>query len=41
MAWFFYYSAIKEWNLAIYNNMDGPRGYDAKWNQSDRERQIP
>ena len=31
----------KEWNLAIYNNMDGPRGYYAKWNMSDRERQIP
>ena len=26
-----YYSAIKkEWNLAIYNNMDEPRGYYAK-----------
>ena len=30
----------KEWNLAIYNNMDGPREYYAKWNKSDRERQI-
>ena len=29
----------KEWNLAIYNNMDGPREYYAKWNKSDRERQ--
>ena len=37
-----YYSAIKkEGNLAIYNNMDGPRGYYAKWNKSDKERQIP
>ena len=34
------YSAIKKWNLAICNNMDGPRGYYAKWNTSDRERQI-
>ena len=25
---------------AIGNNMDGPRGYNAKWNKSDRERQI-
>ena len=24
----------KEWNLAICNNMDGTRGYNAKWNQS-------
>ena len=30
----------KEWNFAIYNNMDGPGGYYAKWNKSDRERQI-
>ena len=37
-----YDSAInKEWNLAICNNMDGPRGYDAEWNKSDRERQMP
>ena len=31
----------KEWKFAICNNMDGPRGYYAKWNKSDRERQIP
>ena len=30
----------KEWNLAIYNNMYRPTGYYAKWNKSDRERQI-
>ena len=30
----------KEWNLAICNNMDGPRDYHDKWNKSDRERQI-
>ena len=36
-----YYLAIKkEWNLAIRSNMDGPRGYYAKWNKSDRESQI-
>ena len=31
----------KEWNLAICNIMDGSRGYDAKWNNSSRERSIP
>ena len=31
----------KEWNLAIWDNMDGPREYYAKWNKSDRERQTP
>ena len=36
-----YYSAIKEWDLAICNNMDGPRGYHAEWNKSDRERRTP
>ena len=30
----------KEWNLAICNNMDGQGGYYAKWNKSDREKQI-
>ena len=34
------HSHKKEWNLAIYNNMDGLGGYYAKWNKSDRERQI-
>ena len=27
-------------NLATCNNMDTPRGYNAKWNNSVRERQI-
>ena len=31
----------KEWNLAIFDNMDGLRGYYAKWNKSNREKQIP
>ena len=31
----------KEWNLAVCDQLDGPRGYYAKWNKSDRERQIP
>ena len=30
----------KEWNLAIHDYMDGPRGYYTTWNKSDRERQI-
>ena len=32
-----YYSAIKK-NVAVCNNMDGPRGHYAKWNNSVRER---
>ena len=31
----------KEWDLAICNSIDGPRGHYAKWNKSDRERQTP
>ena len=30
----------KEWNSAICNNVDGPRGYYVQWNKSDRERHI-
>ena len=30
----------KIWNLAIFNNMDGPIGHYAKWNKSDREIQT-
>ena len=30
----------KEWNVAICDNMNEPRGYYAKWNKSDRERQT-
>ena len=37
-----YYSAVKkEWNNAIWSNMDGPRDYHTKWSKSERERQIP
>ena len=32
------FSYKREWNLAIYKNM---KGTYAKWNKSDRERQIP
>ena len=35
------YTYIEEWNLAICKNMDGLWGHCAKWNKSDRERQIP
>ena len=30
----------KERYLAIYDSIDGPLGYHAKWNKSDRERPI-
>ena len=30
----------KEWNLAIYNNMEWPWGHYAKWSKSERERHI-
>ena len=37
-----YYSVIKkEWGLAICNSMDGAREYNAEWNKSVRERQVP
>ena len=36
-----YHLAIKkEWNLAVCNNVDGPWGQCARWNKSDKERQI-
>ena len=28
----------KEWNLVIYINMDGPRGYYVKWNKSEKDK---
>ena len=30
----------KEWNNATCSNMDGPRDYQTKWSNSDREKQI-
>ena len=36
-----YYSAIKNNEILPLANMDGPRGYYAQWNNSDRERQMP
>ena len=35
-----YYSAMKEWNIAICSNTDGPRGNHTKWSKSERVRQI-
>ena len=35
------YSAIrKEWNFSTSKNMEEPRGYYAKWNNADEDRQI-
>ena len=31
----------KEWNNAIYSNMDEIRDYHTNWSKSKRERQIP
>ena len=28
----------KEWNNAIFNNMDGPRDYHTKWSKSDKDK---
>ena len=28
----------KGWKLAICGNMDGPRGYSAKWNKSEKDK---
>ena len=33
-------TTTKEWNSAVCDNMDGPWGYYAKWNRSDREKLI-
>ena len=34
------FSHKKEWNFTFCNNMDGPRGYHAKWNESDKEKHM-
>ena len=31
----------KEWNNVICSNIDGTRDFHTKWNNSERERQIP
>lgn len=33
-------SHIKEWNLVIWGNMDGPGGHYTEWNEPDTEGQI-
>ena len=35
-----YYSVIKKWNFVIPSTMGGPGGHYAKWNKSDRGRQL-
>ena len=30
----------KDWNIAIWDNMDGPRDYHSKWCKPDRQRQV-
>ena len=32
------FSHKKEWNNAIYNNMDGPRDNHAKWSKSEKNK---
>ena len=31
-------SHIREWNNAIYSNMDGPRDYHTEWSKSDKDK---
>ena len=33
-----YYSAIKKWKCAIFNNMDGLGGHYAKWNKTEKDK---
>ena len=33
-----YYLAITKKDLAIWDNMDGPRRYYAKWNKSEKDK---
>ena len=35
-----YYSAIKEWNIAICSIMDTPREYNTKWNKSELKQTL-
>ena len=30
----------KEWNIAICNNIDGPREYHTKWSKSEKDKYI-
>ena len=33
-------SHIKEWNIAIFSNMDGPRDYHTKWSKLEKDKYI-
>ena len=33
-----YFSAIQEWNNAIYSHMEGPRDYHTEWSKSDKDK---
>ena len=33
-----YYSAIKKWKRAIFNNIDGLGGHYAKWNKTEKDK---
>ena len=35
---YYYFSHEKEGNSVIYDNMDGPGGYYAKWSKSDKDK---
>ena len=30
----------KEWNIAIYGNMDGPRDYHTEWSQTEKDKYM-
>ena len=35
---YIYIYVIKKWNLAVCDNIDGSKGYYAKWNKSDKDK---
>jgi len=37
-VWWTTIQSQREWNLAVYNNMDGSRGYYAKGNKSEKDK---
>ena len=40
--WYIYnlilFSHIKEWNNAIWSNIDGPRDYNTKWSKTNKDK---
>ena len=34
-------SYMKEWKIAIFSNMNGPRDCHTKWSKSDKDKYIP